>query len=210
MLGGWQSRPVDATITASTVHNAGIADIASIAVLYDSGIQGCFLPSFGHDLETECTLASSSLVPSRRCKPTLWEPKSETTRAAEFTARIKKQIIRAIMEGCCPIVVSMGVNAMTHNWARVSLFHREFEATYGPLNMWLHISAEEDSGSRQETSRVLCPEAIDGVFIWDLHVDGYHRIRRREDTSRRSRSLEVTISSLNDTVPEVASRSTFV
>jgi hypothetical protein len=90
MLGGWQSRPVDATITASTVHNAGIADIASIAVLYDSGIQGCFLPSFGHDLETECTLASSSLVPSRRCKPTLWEPKSETTRAAEFTVRIKK------------------------------------------------------------------------------------------------------------------------
>jgi hypothetical protein len=163
----------DAIRTASYLHNAGIVDVASISVICGWHLQGCFLPSFGHDLEKERRLASLSMVPACRTIDTLYAYLSEAHRAAEFTIRIKSQIIRAIMEGCCPVVVSMGTNAMSHNWSRFSLFHHEFEATYGPLNIWIHITASEGMGSRQETSKVTCLGAIDWRFIGAYNVDGH-------------------------------------
>jgi hypothetical protein len=56
----------DAIKTASELQHAGVVDVASISVICGSYIQGCFLPSFGYDIETERRLTKSSMVPSRR------------------------------------------------------------------------------------------------------------------------------------------------
>jgi hypothetical protein len=99
----------------------------------------------------------------------------EAHRASEFTLRIKSQIIRSVMEGCCPVVVSMGTNALSHNWGRFSLFQREFEAAYRPLSIFIRISVSEAKGPQEETSRVICLETIDWHFVSGHNVDEHHR-----------------------------------
>ena len=100
---------------SSRIHETGVADVMSISAVCGIHIQGFSVPSFGHDLETERRLIGPSLISSRRSEASVREFTSMTSRAAEFTIRIKSQIIRAIMEGRCPILVCMGTNAMSHN-----------------------------------------------------------------------------------------------
>jgi hypothetical protein len=52
---------------------------------------------------------------------------AEADNALEFTQRIKARIMDAILGGCCPIIISMGVNASSHNTERLGLFMHDFE-----------------------------------------------------------------------------------
>ena len=155
----------DALQTASHIHTSGIAKVASMSMICARQMKGCFLPSFAHEVETELELVENSLVPGSRSASSLAGLMQQASRAAEFTMRIKTQIVDAIMKGRRPVLISMGANALSHNWERFSLFHGLFEDAYGSLDMWLRLSPEEARGQRSEVSRVMCPLPIDeGIF----------------------------------------------
>jgi hypothetical protein len=84
----------------------------------------------------------------------------QASRDAEFTMRTKTQKVDAIMKGRRPVLISMGANALSHNWERFSLFNGLFEDGYGSLDMWLRLSPEEARGQRSEVSRLMCPSPI--------------------------------------------------
>jgi len=119
----------DAMVTASRIHSSGTAKVASISIICGKTIQGCFVPSFGHDIDTEVRLASQSVVSARRDAESMSHFLSRAARASEFTIRIKSRMIDAIVAGHCPVIVSMGTNALSHSWDKSFLFHREFEDT---------------------------------------------------------------------------------
>lgn len=80
--------------------------------------------------------------------------------ALETTFRIKSQISYVIMQGLCPVLVPMGVNAMSQDWERLCLYMYKFNIEYGPLDVWLHIAQEEAEDIGRDTSMVLCPALI--------------------------------------------------
>ena len=88
----------------------------------------------------------------------------ETVLQSSVTA-LKAHIIQATMEGLHPVVVSMGTNALSHKWARFSLFQKQFQDTYGSLSSWLRITLSEGTGVRLEDNRALCPQAVNGGFM---------------------------------------------
>ncbi|KAH0359095.1 hypothetical protein KCU65_g10127, partial [Aureobasidium melanogenum] len=64
----------------------------------------------------------------------------------------KSQIIYSIMQGLCPVLVPMSVNAMSQHWERLCLYTYQFNIEYGPLNVWLRISQEEAEDVGKYTS----------------------------------------------------------
>jgi hypothetical protein len=151
--------------TASYIHNSQTANVVSVAVVCGRGIKGCFLPSFSYNTETEVDLASQSFAPGPRQATTLRDLMHQSTTAAEFTLRIKGQIIHSTMNGYRPVIVSMGTNAMSHNWTRLHLFHKELRDAYGDIDMWMRITFSEGRGDRDDTSRITCLKKIDGEFM---------------------------------------------
>jgi hypothetical protein len=126
-----------ATQTASHIHSSRIADVASISVLCARDMKGCFLPSFCHDIGTETKLVVPSVESNRRITARLKELLSQGDRAAEPTIRIKIQIVRAIMEGCRPFMVSMRSNVVSSQLGSLSLFFHEFHAMYESFHLIL-------------------------------------------------------------------------
>jgi len=142
--------------TVSRTHSSGIAKIASISIICGKWIQGCFVPSFDHDIDTEVRPASKLVVSARRPAKSITEFLSRAVRASEFTIRIKSRMIDAIVAGHCPVVVSMDSSVLSHNWDRFSLLCEEFEDTEAPLFIWLRLSDNEAWGIREEENSVLC------------------------------------------------------
>ena len=65
-----------------------------------------------------------------------------------------------IMQGLCPVLVPMGVNAMSQDWERLCLYMYKFNIEYGPLDVWLPISQKEAEDIGKDTSMVLCPAPL--------------------------------------------------
>jgi hypothetical protein len=139
----------DAIKTASDDHASGIANVVSISAVCGRNVKGPFSPSFSHDLETELELICQSVECTRRSTQQLKAFLFEGDRAAEPSTRIKAQIIRAVMEGCRPVVVSIGTNAMSHDWCRLSLFLQEYGPQYTAQHLtrrgqWLSARYKQD------------------------------------------------------------------
>lgn len=156
----FESHLNSAILTATELHLSGQASIQSITVICSEHLPGRFLPSFAHDLDVECQLVSRCLAGDQRSASTLEKTMLWADSALKTTFRIKSQIICSIMQGLCPVLVPMGVNAMSQDWERLCLYMYKFNIEYGPLDVWLPISQKEAEDIGKDTSMVLCPAPL--------------------------------------------------
>jgi hypothetical protein len=69
------------------------------------------------------------------------------------------------MNGYRPVVISMGTNAISHNWSGLHLLHKELRHAYGDIDMWTRITFSEGRDGRDDTSRIMYPKNISGDFM---------------------------------------------
>jgi hypothetical protein len=173
--------------------------VDTISIVCGSKVRGRYVPSFAHEPDMEEDLAIRSLAPDRRTSTAMYRVLAEADNALEFTQRIKARIMDAILGGCCPIIISMGVNASSHNTERLGLFMHDFESQYGPLNVWLRVLKGEAEEHRDETITTMCLTKIrrghvgfytstafgdccsEGVVVWNDRLEELHG--RTKDTS---------------------------
>ncbi|KAH0016132.1 hypothetical protein KCU78_g7955, partial [Aureobasidium melanogenum] len=150
----FESHLNSAILTATELHLSGRASVQSITVVCSEHLPSCFLPSFAHDLDVECQLVSRCLAGGQRSASTLEKTQTQPWRQP-FGSSPRSSI--QIMQGLCPVLVAMGVNAMYQDWERLCLYMYKFNIEYGPLDVWLRISQEEAEEMGRDTSMVLCP-----------------------------------------------------
>jgi hypothetical protein len=113
----------------------------------------------------ELHLVARSLAAGRRSERTLNQTMFDSDNALELIQRVRAQIVDAVMEDRCPVVISMGVNALSHNSERLCLFMEEFTAECGALNVWLRMPKLEIEGIRSDTSAIMCPTSVRKGYI---------------------------------------------
>jgi len=134
------------------INACGVDEVVSISIICGRNIKGCFVPSFANDIKVELNLVAQFIAAARRSSESVGGVLSQASRASEFTIRIKSHIIGAVVEGVRPVLVSIGTHAMSHNWDRFSLLFRQLESTYGQIDIWLRMSADEAFGGRRGIS----------------------------------------------------------
>lgn len=164
----------EALAMASHINGRGIVNAVNVSVVCGRNIKGCFVPSFANHMDTELEFAAQPIVAARRSVDSLRRLVGGASRAAELTLTIKAHIINVAKEGPCPVIVSMGTNAISHHWGHFSLLHQQLEAEYGPINIWLRLSSEEAFGAREEVNRVMFRATRNGYY-WLLCLYGHCR-----------------------------------
>jgi hypothetical protein len=142
-------------MAVSLAIDGDVVDTTSIVC--GSKVRGRYIPSFAHEPALEEELATRSLPAGRRTVTALNRLLAEVDNALQFTQRIKAQIMYAMLGGRYPVIVSMGVNALSHNAERLQLFMHDFESQYGPLDVWLRVLKGEAGRNSDKTSNTVCP-----------------------------------------------------
>lgn len=142
---------------ALVLHSSGRARVRSIAVICNRRCRGCFMPSFAEGPDLEARLVKGYIPAGSRTHTQLKQLFTWGPTAFYATRRIKDQILYAKIHGRRPVLVSMGFNAISHSWERLSAFAEMYEAQYGHLDIWMRITGGEAKGGREETSQTICP-----------------------------------------------------
>ena len=147
----------DSIRLSQKIHRLGVAHVSSMGLVYGSKIRGCFLPSFAEDTAAEMQIM-------RGIMRSITHASSWVSAAFWQTTRIKEKITYAHLLGLQPVIVSMGINAICHNWERLHRFtQQEYEERYGVLDIWISIpmSADPSDPLDPEDRRVMCPTEME-------------------------------------------------
>jgi hypothetical protein len=139
--------------------------VDTISIVCGTRVRGRYVPSFAHGPASEEELPIRSLPADRRTSTALNRLLAEVDNALQLTQRIKTQIIDAILGGGYPVIVSMGVNALSHNAERLGLFMQDFKSRYGPLDVWLRVLKGEVEGHRDGTSFAMYPTKVGRRYV---------------------------------------------
>lgn len=102
---------------------------------------------------------------------------------AAATTNITNQILYAKMHGWRPILVSMGFNAFSSNWRRLSNFMRRCAAQYGRLDFAVRIPMHEKRGKRMKAMSLICPHEIgkQAFGFYDAHEIVHYNFGQSND-----------------------------
>lgn len=140
----------DVTQTAKYKQLSGLAQVRSYGLVGSEQVRGSMIPSFADDIETEMAL-------SRGMKFSIEDLPTKVKRTFATTVRVKQQIAYAHLKGRRPILVSMGINAMSHNWARLYQFALECNSHHGPIDLWISMPAKPALEEDRNDDFGICP-----------------------------------------------------
>ena len=142
---------------AEEIQRTGRADIQSIAVIGGQRIKGTLVPSFAANQRIETEQLYARYKAGEYFRNTQREAVLNIVHANRATDDYTNQLLRAHMKDLRPVLVSMGQNAISHNYSRFSLFMELYTEIYGPLDVVILVPKDTGDHARDEETAIMCP-----------------------------------------------------
>ncbi|KAG9533383.1 hypothetical protein KCU93_g442, partial [Aureobasidium melanogenum] len=105
----------------------------------------------------------------------------------------------AKLHGRRPILVTMGLDALSENWSRLLKFVDRYTSQYGKLEFAVRVNSSEATGAHGESSQEICPTKIDPHYFgfydskdFALHNSGVEDNQSLAEWEERINVLQAT------------------
>ena len=142
---------------AEEIQRTGRADVQSIAVVGGQRIKGTLVPCFAANQRIETEQLCARYKAGEYFKNTQWDAVLNIVHANRATDDYTNQLLRAHMKDLRPVLVSMGQNAISHNYSRFSVFMELYTEIYGPLDVVILVPKDTGDHVRDRETAIMCP-----------------------------------------------------
>lgn len=132
-------------------------DVESVALVSSMDVTSRYMPSFAADPVRKLHYMQFE---SRGTDATNDHLAKDCSTAARATWNMTNQLLYAKVHGRCPVLVSMGVNAISANWRRFVAFVTQYHHEHGHLDIMVRVTMsqyEEEEREREWSVPVICP-----------------------------------------------------
>jgi hypothetical protein len=142
---------------ANEIKRLNRFDVQSLAVIAGQNVRATLMPNFSADRQLEIAHLSEVLAPAEYSTESQKYEYNCVVRASRSMDDIFNQLLRAHMRGLRPLHLSIGQNAFSYNWSRLSLFMQLYTRIYGPLDFAVLTPKIEVVNGRIGDTEFICP-----------------------------------------------------